>query len=128
MSLEPTAKIDPNRAWPAARWVPLLAAAGVDAAGQARDESGVRKNVGRWLAARVGREFAFEHDGRTGTAALRSVTARANEKRYYLEVRWDPSAPQADNEPPPPPPSPPPVPDLPADPAPPSGTGNAETW
>jgi len=135
MNSPPPPPIDPTRGWPAAKWVPLLATAGVGATGHAKEPAGVAKNAGKWLAARVGRPFSVTHDGRTGTAMLRAVPARSKEKRYYLELCWNgptdpatPSEPTVTAELPPPPAPSPTSPEQPAPPATDGGNGNGLDW
>jgi len=113
--------------------VPLFTSAELlDAvAGDAKTPRARAIRLGQWLRARVGRAVPVCHGGRTGTAVLRAVPARAKEKRYYFEVAWDES----------PPPDPPPAgeaatepPVADPDPAPPPAIplvvagGNGEEW
>lgn len=124
---------DPDRALPATKWVPLFDSAELldSVAGDAKTPRARGIRLGQWLGARVGRVVPVCQGGRTGTAVLRAVALRANEKRYYFEVAWDES----------PPPDPPPAgvaatepPVADPDPAPPpaiplvAAGGNGEEW
>ncbi|MBP3957796.1 hypothetical protein J8F10_21295 [Gemmata sp. G18] len=92
-----TQKPNPARALPAAKWVPILDAAGLtpQAFADAKTPHARAIKIGQWLSAKVGRETPVHVGGRNGTAVLRVIGARANEKRYYFEVTWDSAAPAA---------------------------------
>ncbi len=95
--MKPTAIVrpDPDRALPATKWAPLFISAELLEAvvGDAKTPRARAIRLGQWLGARVGRPVAVCHDGRSGTATLRAVALRSNEKRYYFEVAWDESQP-----------------------------------
>ena len=48
--------------------------------------------IGQFLSPKVGRQVPIQVDKLEGKATLRSVTGRAKEKRYWLEVEWDDAA------------------------------------
>jgi hypothetical protein len=81
----------PDRALPAAKWVPILDAAGLtpQALADAKTPHAKAIKLGQWLSAKVGREMPVCVGGRNGKAVLRVIGARANEKRYYVEITWD---------------------------------------
>ena len=90
----------PERALPAAKWVPILEAAGLalSVLGDAKTPHARAIKLGQWLSAKVGREMPVCVGGRNGKAVLRVIGARANEKRYYFEVILE-SAPQPEPAP-----------------------------
>lgn len=70
---------------------PILDAAGLtpQALADAKTPHAKAIKLGQWLSAKVGREMPVCVGGRNGKAVLRVIGARANEKRYYLEITWD---------------------------------------
>lgn len=95
--MKPKPNSNPNleRALPAAKWIPILDAAGItpQALADAKTPHARAIKIGQWLSAKVGRETPVCVGGRNGTAVLRVIGARANEKRYYFEVTWDSARP-----------------------------------
>jgi len=81
----------PDRALPAAKWLPILDAAGLtpQSLADAKTPHARAIKLGQWLSAKVGRELRVCIRGRNGKAVLRVIGARANEKRYYVEITWD---------------------------------------
>jgi hypothetical protein len=81
----------PEQALPAAKWLPIIDAAGITPPGlaDAKTQRARAIKVGQWLSAKVGREMPVSISGRDGKAVLRVFGARANEKRYYIEVTWN---------------------------------------
>ncbi len=91
MKSKSNAPAKPDRALPAAKWVPILDAAGLtpQALADAKTPHARAIKLGQWLSAKVGREMPVCVGGRSGKAVLRVIGARANEKRYYVEITWD---------------------------------------
>ena len=91
MKSKSNAPAKPDRALPAAKWVPILDAAGLtpQALADAKTPHARAIKLGQWLSAKVGREMPVCVGGRNGKAVLRAIGARANEKRYYVEITWD---------------------------------------
>ncbi len=101
MKPKPNSTPKPERALPAAKWVPIFDAAGIapPAPGDAKTPHARAIKVGQWLSAKVGRETPVCIKGRHGKAVLRVIGVRSNEKRYYFEVTWD-SVPPPEPSPP----------------------------
>ena len=81
----------PDRALPAAKWIPILDAAGLTlpTLADAKTSHARAIKLGQWLSAKVGRVLPVSDDGKNGKAVLRVIGARANEKRYYFEITWE---------------------------------------
>jgi hypothetical protein len=45
--------------------------------------------IGNFLGPYVDREVPIEYDRRQGTAVLRRIEGRSNQKKYYFEVCWN---------------------------------------
>lgn len=100
MKSKPNSTPKPERALPAAKWVPILDTAGLalPILGDAKTPHARAIKLGQWLSAKVGRETPVCIEGRNGKAVLRVIGARANEKRYYFEVTLE-SAPEPEPAP-----------------------------
>ena len=74
-------------------WEPLLKQAKVDlpALANARSKRARATLIGGYLRRFLGRSVPIEAGGRLGTACLRDVPLRSNQRGYYFEVTWSAS-------------------------------------
>lgn len=87
----PAAAAEPERGLPAAKWLPILAAAGISppALDDAKTPHAKAIKLGLWLSAKVGREIPVCVRGRRGKAVLRAIKSRSRETQYRVEVTWE---------------------------------------
>ena len=88
-------------ALPAGEFEKIFREAGVltDTLSNAKSAQSKATQMGRFLAANVGREVSVNVKGRTGKAKLCMTSGRANKKLYYFEVRLDEPAAAAGSTP-----------------------------
>lgn len=74
----------------AGEWEQLFVQAGVRVEELTNSKSSRAKavKIGQFFSPLVARQVPIEVQGRPGTATLRMVSGRGNEKRYYFEIRW----------------------------------------